>query len=176
MHDDIYQAYLEELAAIPELSDTEERQLLERVKSGDKAAGKRLVEGMLSFAVEVAKAYGGQGLPLGDLVQEANLTLLLSLDEYESGDFRAYLKPRLEASLLAAVESQKREKTVEEELAARVNVLGEVSRRMADELGREATVEELADRMKMTADEIRAIMKLTLDAMSVSPGEELNEE
>ena len=65
------------------------------------------------------------------------------------------------------------ETKVEEEMLARVNVLKEVSKRMAEELGREATVAELAEKMKMTEDEIRDIMKLTLDAMSVSPDAEV---
>lgn len=55
------------------------------------------------------------------------------------------------------------------QVAARVNVLKDISKMMAEELGREATVEELAEKMKMTAEEIKDIMKVTLDAMSVSP-------
>ena len=63
---------------------------------------------------------------------------------------------------------QREEMDIEEEMAARVNVLKDISAGMARELGREATVTELAERMKMTEEEIRDIMKLTLDAMSVS--------
>ena len=73
----------------------------------------------------------------------------------------------------AALEEQGLETKVEEEMLARVNVLKEVSKRMAEELGREASVTELAEKMKMTEDEIKAIMKLTLDAMSVSPDAEM---
>ena len=54
-----------------------------------------------------------------------------------------------------------------------MNVLKDISQQMAEELGREATVEELARKMKMTEDEIKDIMKLTLDAMSVSPDAEI---
>lgn len=67
-----------------------------------------------------------------------------------------------------ALELQNTEYKVEEEMLARVNVLKDISAGMAEELGREATVEELAERMKMTEQEIKDIMKLTLDAMSVS--------
>ena len=59
-------------------------------------------------------------------------------------------------------------------MAARVNVLQEVSRVMAKELGREATVEELAAKMKMTEDEIRDIMKVTLDAVNVGTAMRMN--
>ena len=58
---------------------------------------------------------------------------------------------------------------MEEEVVARVNVLKDISRQMAEDLGREATVEELAEKMKMSVDEIKDIMKLTLDSLSVDP-------
>ena len=66
------------------------------------------------------------------------------------------------------------EAEIEENVAARVNVLQEVSRVMAKELGREATVEELAAKMKMTEDEIRDIMKVTLDAVNVGTAMRMN--
>ena len=53
-------------------------------------------------------------------------------------------------------------------MLARVNVLQEVSKTMAEQLGREATLAELAERMKMTEDEVREIMKVTMDALSMS--------
>ena len=95
--------------------------------------------------------------------------LLLALEEYEEGDFREQVKALAAERLEAAIEAQQREKQTEEEIAARVNVLKDISKMMAEELGREATVEELAEKMKMTAEEIKDIMKVTLDAMSVSP-------
>ena len=60
------------------------------------------------------------------------------------------------------------EDDIKENVAARVNVLQTVSQMMAKELGREATVAELAEKMKMTEDEIRDIMKQALDALTVS--------
>ncbi len=101
------------------------------------------------------------------------MALLLALDQYENGNFREQVKDLVEENLNAAIEMQKKEKQTEEEMVARVNVLKDISGMMAEELGREATVEELAEKMKMTVDEIKAIMKLTLDAMSVSPDAEI---
>ena len=147
--------------------------LLGLVKSGDKAARERLLEGMLHYVVKLAGGFRNQGLPAGDLVQEANMALLLALDQYENGNFREQVKDLVEENLNAAIEMQKKEKQTEEEMVARVNVLKDISGMMAEELGREATVEELAEKMKMTVDEIKAIMKLTLDAMSVSPDAEI---
>ena len=109
----------------------------------------------------------GKKMILGVLA--AVLALLLALDVYEEGDFREQVKALAAERLEAAIEAQQREKQTEEEIAARVNVLKDISKMMAEELGREATVEELAEKMKMTAEEIKDIMKVTLDAMSVSP-------
>ena len=106
--------------------------------------------------------------PAGDLVQEANMALFLFAGEYEGGDFDAQMEKRVRAAIEDALQIQNRETKIEEEMAARVNVLKDISASMARELGREATLAELAERMKMSEDEIRDIMKLTMDAMKVS--------
>lgn len=102
------------------------------------------------------------------------MALILALGEYGSQNkaFRDLVKEQVEQALTAAVAEQKQENDIEEEMVARVNVLKDISAKMAEDLGREATVEELAETMKMTVDEIKDIMKLTLDAMSVSPDAE----
>ncbi len=104
---------------------------------------------------------------MSDLVQEANLALTMAVSGYAGGDFLAAAKEQITAALEAALREQKAERELGEDMAARVNVLQEVSRVMAEELGREATVEELAARMQMTAEDIKKIMKLAVDALSV---------
>lgn len=168
MHNDFYKIYLEELEGIIPCSADEEGVLLEAVLNGDKQAKKRLVEGFLRAAAVIAEEYKERGLAICDLVQEANVALLLMVEEFPGGDFRSLMEKRIREALEQAIDAQVTETTVEEEVTARVNVLKDISASMAEELGREATVEELAERMKMTVDEIKAIMKLTLDAMSVS--------
>lgn len=168
MHNDFYKIYLEELEGIIPCSAEEEGVLLEAVLNGDKQAKKRLVEGFLRAAAVIAEEYKERGLAICDLVQEANVALLLMVEEFTGGDFRSLMEKRIREALEQAIDAQVTETTVEEEVTARVNVLKDISASMAEELGREATVEELAERMKMTVDEIKAIMKLTLDAMSVS--------
>ena len=78
------------------------------------------------------------------------------------------MEKKVRAAIEDALQIQNRETKIEEEMAARVNVLKDISASMARELGREATLAELAERMKMSEDEIRDIMKLTMDAMKVS--------
>lgn len=165
---DFYRMYLEELKEIPVCTIEEEKVLLEAVLKGDTHAKKRLVEGHLKEAAELAAKYTDKGLPAGDLVQEANVALLLFVEEYSGRDFKPQMEKRIREVLELALDIQDSELQVEEEMLARVNVLKDISAGMAEELDREATVEELAERMKMTEEEIRNIMKLTLDAMSVS--------
>ena len=174
MYDDFYQMYLEELVAVAEAGPEEELSLLERLAAGDVSARERLIEGNLKRVLEYAKEYDGRGLPMGDLVQEGNMALTALAMEYESGAFQELLRERVRACIEAALEEQRMEAEIEENVAARVNVLQEVSRVMAKELGREATVEELAAKMKMTEDEIRDIMKVTLDAVNVGTAMRMN--
>ena len=174
MYDDFYQMYLEELEAVAASGPEEELSLLERLAAGDVSARERLIEGNLKRVLEYAKEYDGRGLPMGDLVQEGNMALTALAMEYESGAFQELLRERVRACIEAALEEQRMEAEIEENVAARVNVLQEVSRVMAKELGREATVEELAAKMKMTEDEIRDIMKVTLDAVNVGTAMRMN--
>lgn len=167
MEDGYYHLYLEELKTIPPCTDEERRSLLDRLTIGELAARDRLIEGHLILALAVAKDYRDKGLPMSDLVQEANLALTMAVSGYAGGDFLAAAKEQITAALEAALREQKAERELGEDMAARVNVLQEVSRVMAEELGREATVEELAARMQMTAEDIKKIMKLAVDALSV---------
>lgn len=163
-----YDIYLEELKNLPQGTPEEETALLKKLTEGDKTAASRLTELKLAKAVQIAEEYHDRGLPAGDLVQEANMALVLFASEYENGDFDAQMEKKVRAAIEDALQIQNRETKIEEEMAARVNVLKDISASMARELGREATLAELAERMKMSEDEIRDIMKLTMDAMKVS--------
>lgn len=95
------------------------------------------------------------------------MALVMAVGDYEGGGFEGFLRQRVREALGAAVESQSLERRTAEKMVDRVNRLKDISAEMAEELGREATVEELARRMELTGDEIRDVMKVTLDAMSV---------
>lgn len=172
MHDDFYQMYLEEMGHIPPCTREEQERLLKEAAEGRKEAKKRLVEGNLRVALEHAGEYEGKGVPVTDLVQEANMALLMAVEEYaheqDIREFESYASQRIRKALEAALEEQQSAKQTGEELAARVNVLQQVSGLLAGELGREPMVEELADKMKMTVEEIKRIMKIAMDAMSMN--------
>ncbi len=163
-----YDMYLEELKAIDQGTPDEVNELLERLSVGDKTSVSRLTELKLASVAKIAEEYSERGLPMGDLVQEANMALLMFLNEYQGSDFDIQMEEKVRQAIEDALEVQNTEMKIEEEMAARVNVLKDISASMARELGREATLAELAERMKMTEDEIREIMKTTMNAMKVN--------
>lgn len=166
--EDIYRVYMEEIAAIEPCTEAENKELLAKIKNGTAGARERLIEGNLRRALMYVKEYINRGVPMADLIQEASMELMLLADEgFESG-FEKLLESRIRVRLEEVINEQKNESDIEEEMLARVNVLQEVSTRMAEELGREASLKELAERMKMTEDDVREIMKVTMDALSLS--------
>ncbi len=172
MHDNFYQMYLDEMGEITPCTGEEQLELIADLRGGNQEAKKRLVEGNLRAALEYAREYDGKGVLLSDLVQEANMALLMAVEEYakaggETG-FDSYVGQRIKKALELAVEEEQSADQTGEELAARVNVLSQIAQTLAAELGREATVEELADKMKMSVDEIKGIMKLAMDAVSLN--------
>ena len=119
--------------------------------------------------LEIVREYGDSELPISDLVQEANTALMLAAIEYDGSEpWNELMTRRVKESVELALEEQRTENQIEETMAARVNVLQTVSQVLAKEFGREATLEELSAKMKMTEDEVRDIMKLALDALTVN--------
>ena len=167
-NEDIYRVYMEEIAAIPPCSEEENEKLLGEIRSGNKAARERLIEGNLKNALFFVQDYINKGVPMADLIQEASMELMMLADEGFEGSFEKLLESRIRVRMEEIINDQKKETDIEEEMLARVNVLQEVSKSMAEELGREAKLSELAERMKMTEDEVREIMKVTMDALSMS--------
>ena len=169
MAENFYEMYLEEMGSITPLTEQEKKVLLNETARGDAGARSRLVEGSLKHVLNLVSGYEGRELPMSDIVQEANTALMLAAIEYDGSEaWDGLVERRVREAVELALEEQKAEAEMEETMAARVNVLQTVSQMMAKELGREATLQELAAKMKMTEDEIKDIMKLALDALTVN--------
>ena len=166
--EDIYRVYMEELAAIPPCTAAENAELLGKVRAGAAGARERLIEGNLRNALMHVQSYINRGVPMADLIQEASMELMMLVDEEFEGGFEKLLESRICVRLEEVIKEQTSESSIEEEVLARVNVLQEVSKELAERFGREPKLEELAEYMKMTEDEVREIMKVTMDALSLS--------
>lgn len=166
--EDIYKVYMEELAAIPPCSADENAELWGKVKAGAAGARERMIEGNLRNALMHVQGYINRGVPMADLIQEASMELMMLVDEEFDGGFEKLLESRIRVRLEEVINEQTSETNIEEEMLARVNVLQDVSKELAERFGREPKLEELAEYMKMTEDEVREIMKVTMDALSLS--------
>jgi len=168
MTEDIYKVYMEEVAAIPPCTEEENARLLAEIRSGKAGARERLIEGNLKAALMYIQDYINKGVPMADLIQEASMELMMLADEGFSGSFEKLLESRIRVRMEQVIAEDKAEIDIKEEMLAKVNVLQEVSKTMAEELGREANLKELAERMQMTEDEVREVMKVTMEALNMS--------
>ena len=155
--EDIYRVYMEELAAIPPCTAAENEELLGKVKAGVAGARERLIEGNLRNALMHVQNYINRGVPMADLIQEASMELMMLVDDAFEGSFEKLLESRIRVRMEEVISEQTSASNIEE-----------VSKELAERFGREPKLEELAEYMKMTEDEVREIMKVTMDALSLS--------
>lgn len=166
---EILEQYIEDLKNIPAEQDGEKTLLLVKLKKGDAMAKSRLGELYLMKAMQTASEYRGQGIALIDLIQESSVAVMLGIDEYE-GDALAealdlHLDRYVREHIKRIVDEESAEKKAEDALAEKINVLSDTAQALAERFGREATLAELKEYTELTEDEIRALMKMSLDAL-----------
>ena len=159
--------YLNEIQSMPDLSDEEVRSLLEQLARGDSDAGAALTTGCLKRVVRAVQALKITKVPVMDLIQEGNLALLTFLQD--PADLSDDPVQALDMAVFRAVKAVLDQETVEkkagEELSARLNVIDKVCMSIAEEKDREATVEEVADMMRMDPDDVKYLMQIALSAL-----------
>ncbi len=163
-----YQMYLTELTHIQKIRETELPGLLAAAASGDRAARNRLTEGYLYRVVELAKEYAGRGVLMADLIQEGNMALFLSLDTFSGGEFGVHITKEVCSAMDAAVAEQSGQENTGSYLAAQANAMMKATEELVEELGREATLAEVAAKMNLSEDMTRDIMKISMDALSAA--------
>lgn len=168
--------YREDLSGIRPLTGEEEARLTARMREGDAAARERLIEGKLGLAARLAGAYSGRGPGEADLIQEANMALLLALNEYEEGPLDDYLEKEIRKALETVLAEDDGRGDIGNYLAKQANDLLRVSTELAGTLGREPTVEELARSLNISEELVREIMKMSLDAVNAAENGKLSRE
>jgi RNA polymerase primary sigma factor len=171
--------YLKEISAYPLLTREDEVELAGRIRTGDEEALDKLVRSNLRFVVSVAKKYQNQGVALGDLINEGNLGLIRAahkFDETKGIKFISYAVWWIRQAILQALAEQSRIVRVPLNRAGALHRIGRRSSTLLQELGREPTVEELADELDLTEDEVQRTLAisqthLSLDA-PLTPGED----
>jgi len=171
--------YLKEISAYKLLTRDEEVDLAQRIRKGEEEALDRLVRSNLRFVVSVAKKYQNQGVALSDLINEGNLGLIRAahkFDETKGIKFISYAVWWIRQAILQALAEQSRIVRVPLNRAGALHRIGKRSAMLLQELGREPTVEELADELDISEDEVRRTLSLSQTHLSLdaplTPGED----
>lgn len=168
--DDPVRMYLKEIGRVPLLSAEEEKELAERMAAGDEEAKNKLVEANLRLVVSIAKRYVGKGMFFLDLIQEGNIGLMKAVDkfDYEKGfKFSTYATWWIRQAITRAIADQARTIRIPVHMVETIHKVSRYSRQMLQELGREATAEEIGEKMGISADKVREIMKIAQDPVSL---------
>ena len=170
MSDDPVKLYLKEIGNYPLLTMDQEIELAKRIEEGDNAAKKALAESNLRLVVSIAKRYVGRGLSFLDLIQEGNLGLIKAVDKfnYSKGfKFSTYATWWIRQSITRSIADQSRTIRIPVHMSEVINKTYRVSRTLLQELGREPTEQELADRLEMPIEKVREILKVSSDPISL---------
>jgi len=162
--------YLKEIGRVPLLSAEEEIKLALRIEQGDEEAKRRLAEANLRLVVSIAKRYVGRGMLFLDLIQEGNMGLIKAVEkfDYRKGfKFSTYATWWIRQAITRAIADQARTIRIPVHMVETINKLIRVSRQLLQELGREPMPEEIAEKMDLTPEKVREIMKIAQEPVSL---------
>ena len=168
--DDPVRMYLKEIGKVPLLTAEEEVELAQRMEEGDEEAKQKLCEANLRLVVSIAKRYVGRGMLFLDLIQEGNLGLIKAVDKFnwrKGFKFSTYATWWIRQAITRAIADQARTIRIPVHMVETINKLVRVQRQLLQELGREPTPEEVADRMDIPVERVREIIKISQEPVSL---------
>lgn len=171
--------YLKEISQYPLINREEEAELARRIRKDDEDALNKLVRSNLRFVVSVAKKYQNQGVPLSDLINEGNLGLIRAahkFDETKGIKFISYAVWWIRQAILQALAEQSRIVRVPLNRAGALHRIGRRSSALLQELGREPTVDEIAEGLDISQEEVERTLAISQSHLSLdaplTPGED----
>ena len=169
--DDPVRMYLKEIGKVPLLTAEEEIELAKKMEHGDQEAKKRLAEANLRLVVSIAKRYVGRGMLFLDLIQEGNMGLVKAVEkfDYTKGfKFSTYATWWIRQAITRAIADQARTIRIPVHMVETINKLTRIQRQLVQDLGRDPTAEEIAEKMEnITPEKVREIQKIALEPVSL---------
>ena len=162
--------YLKEIGVVPLLSNEEEKELAIAVENGDLEAKQRLAEANLRLVVSIAKRYVGRGMQFLDLIQEGNMGLMKAVDKFDYSKgfkFSTYATWWIRQAITRAIADQARTIRIPVHMVETINKLVREQRNLLQEWGQDPTPEQIAERMDMTPDKVREILKIAQEPVSL---------
>ena len=168
--DDPVRMYLKEIGKIPLLTAQRETYLAEQITLGNKEAKDELIEANLRLVVSIAKRHVGKGMYFLDLIQEGNLGLIKAVEKFDYSKgykFSTYATWWIRQAITRAIADQARTIRIPVHMVETSHKVSRTARQLLQELGREPNTDEIAERLGMTADKVREIMKIAQDPVSL---------
>ena len=168
--DDPVRMYLKEIGKVPLLTAEQEQDLAQRMLEGDEDAKSQLIEANLRLVVSIAKRYLGRGMQFLYLIQEGNLGLIKAVDKNDHSQgfkFSTYAPWWIRQAITRAIADQARTIRIPVHMVETINRLVREQRALIQELGREPTVEEIAERMNLSVEKVREIQKISQEPVSL---------
>ena len=165
--------YLEEIAGIPAYG--EEELLAEKLLSGDEKAAEALTNSGLGRVVQMAKEFAGWNVLLLDLIQEGSVGLWEAIQSYSGGDYTAHRDRMIRTALAKSVILQARSNGISQKMRQSLQDYRSTDEKLLMELGRNPSLEEIAEGMKISREEAECIKKMMDDAILLNQAEQLTQ-
>ena len=168
--DDPVRMYLKEIGKVALLDAEQELEIAERMAQGDERAKQMLIEANLRLVVSIAKRYVGKGMFFLDLIQEGNLGLMKAVEkfDYTKGyKFSTYATWWIRQAITRAIADQARTIRIPVHMVETIHKVSRYQRQLLQELGHEATADEVAEKIGMSPEKVREIMKIAQDPVSL---------
>lgn len=162
--------YLKEIGRINLLTSDEEFEYAVRAEQGDEEAKRMLAESNLRLVVSIAKRYVGRGMLFLDLIQEGNIGLMKAVDKFDPTKgykFSTYATWWIRQAITRAIADQARTIRVPVHMVETINKLARIQRQLTQELNREPTDEEIAEKLGISVEKVREVYKISQDPVSL---------